>query len=516
MVLAKGARLVSRVSSEKKKLSGVVVKRSLGLAASVAVMSMGVGCEVKSFIDPSEVGRYERQPLKVSILNTLDTGVEEPNTQFLNATDPTPEDLIATRIDYKIDRGDLVNVSVSDLQAPGVDTVRSVRVSESGRISLPYIGQISALGRSEGELESDVIDAYRKGDFIQNAQVSVSVAEARGRAFSISGAVNQTGQFAIIQSDFRVLDAMVLARDVQTPTIEYMYVIRKKSVDAQTQSPTVPQVAPPPATGPSPDALEPKVEAEGVTHRPVYLQTTSETPAVANAPATTAPVTGAEDGGERYIVIDGKPVRIPGNAAAPEPTAPTTTDATVPAPAAPGDAADAMAPAPAPAPFEFVEPDPLADARVIRIPFQELMNGELKYNIVVKPQDMIIVPQPTVGEYYMGGHVNRVGVYSLTGRKITLTQAVVSAGMLDQLAIPERTEIRRRVGKDQEVIARVDLAKVFEGSQPNLYLKPDDVVTVGTNFLAPFLAAIRGGFRVTYGFGFLYDRNYADDRQQFN
>jgi len=47
-----------------------------------------------------------------------------------------------------------------------------------------------------------------------------------------------------------------------------------------------------------------------------------------------------------------------------------------------------------------------------------------------------------------------------------------------------------------------------------MYLKPDDVIEVGTNAVAPFLAAIRGGFRMTYGFGFLYDRNYAPAQQQ--
>ena len=39
--------------------------------------------------------------------------------------------------------------------------------------------------------------------------------------------------------------------------------------------------------------------------------------------------------------------------------------------------------------------------------------------------------------------------------------------------------------------------------------KPDDQVQVGTHFVAPFIAAVRNGFRITYGFGFLYDRNYA-------
>ena len=38
---------------------------------------------------------------------------------------------------------------------------------------------------------------------------------------------------------------------------------------------------------------------------------------------------------------------------------------------------------------------------------------------------------------------------------------------------------------------------------------------VGTAFWAPFLAAVRNGFRITYGFGFLYDRNYYDDDQDF-
>jgi hypothetical protein len=51
--------------------------------------------------------------------------------------------------------------------------------------------------------------------------------------------------------------------------------------------------------------------------------------------------------------------------------------------------------------------------------------------------------------------------------------------------------------------------KVASGQQPDIYLKPNDIVRVGTQAHAPFLAAFRNAFRVTYGFGFLYDRNYA-------
>jgi protein involved in polysaccharide export with SLBB domain len=148
---------------------------------------------------------------------------------------------------------------------------------------------------------------------------------------------------------------------------------------------------------------------------------------------------------------------------------------------------------------------------VIRVPYDALQRGELKYNIVVRPRDMIIVPDPLIGEYYMGGHVQRTGVYSLTARNITLKQAVIAAGMLDQLAVPWRTQVTRRIGANREITVSVNLTKIFEGKEPDLYLKPYDQVMVGTDFWAPFLAAARNGFRVTYGFGFLYDRNYYDD-----
>ena len=150
-----------------------------------------------------------------------------------------------------------------------------------------------------------------------------------------------------------------------------------------------------------------------------------------------------------------------------------------------------------------------SDKRLIRIPIGALNQGELRYNIVIRPDDLIIVRPVQTGEYYIGGHLARTGVYSLTGRKITLTQAVWAAGGLDQLGVPGRTLIKRRVENNKQVVARIDLEKIMSGDEPDVYLKPDDVVEVGTNALAPFLAAARGGFRITYGFGFLYDRNYA-------
>jgi hypothetical protein len=165
--------------------------------------------------------------------------------------------------------------------------------------------------------------------------------------------------------------------------------------------------------------------------------------------------------------------------------------------------------------FEFNDLAPPPEVRVIRIPLDELRKGDLRYNVVIRPRDTLYVPPAEFGTYYMGGHVVRPGAYSLSGQRVTLKQAIIAASMLDPLAIPQRTDVIRRLGPNREVWVRVNLAKLFAGRQPDVYIKPDDQVLVGTNLIAPYLAAFRNAFRFTYGAGFIYDRNFAYDRDVF-
>jgi hypothetical protein len=249
-------------------------------------------------------------------------------------------------------------------------------------------------------------------------------------------------------------------------------------------------------------------EAGGIPAPGFVAGSSATAPADAGATAaTTAPAAAStlpgEQGG-RYVVIDGKPVLVDQSGT---PTTAADTSATPGLAAAPATPATSTADAGS-QDFEFNAPAEPTDVKIIRIPLDDLHRGELKYNIVVRPGDYIYVPQPVVGEYYMGGHVLRTGVYSLTARKITLKEAFISAGMLDPVAIPSRTQIIRRIDDNHEVFAVVDIEKIFAGTEPDMYLRPDDQVLVGTNIIAPFLAALRNGFRITYGFGFLYDRNY--------
>ena len=461
----------------------------------------------KGFLDPTAVGRYQKKPLVVPILSSLDRNVDVADDRFRNSTDVTADDLNPSNRDYTIGRNDLVSIAITDLVAPNVETIRTPRVSESGTVSLPIIGQIKAAGLTEAALEKEITKAYRQADVIQNAQVSVSVMEARARTFSILGTVTAPGQYAILNSDFRVLDALVLARDVNSQGIDNIYIIRQLEKQEPATVPTT-QEAP---AGSGDDVLTPRSDARA-SH--VIMAQAS--------PATTGVSGAVTDDEQKFITVDGKQITV-------TPAGVTsTTAATVVEPAATTvvGSGEAVTTAPTVAPvvsdaangnFEFRDPVAEGKTRIIRIPYEALRNGDLRYNVVVKPYDLIIVPTPVVGEYYMGGHVQRVGVYSLTARKITLKQALVSAGMFDQIAVPAQTDVIRRIGEDREIFVKVDLDKVFAGEQPDIFLRPNDVVTVGTSWWAPFVAAVRGGFRMTYGFGFLYDRNFGDpaDREYF-
>lgn len=93
---------------------------------------------------------------------------EEKDEDILDAKD---DDDDAPKASASLIRGgDVVELSVTDLVAPGVETVKQARVRD-GKVSLPYVGQVKAEGLTERQLERSIVSAYR--DARLNASVSV-------------------------------------------------------------------------------------------------------------------------------------------------------------------------------------------------------------------------------------------------------------------------------------------------------------------------------------------------------
>ena len=150
--------------------------------------------------------------------------------------------------------------------------------------------------------------------------------------------------------------------------------------------------------------------------------------------------------------------------------------------------------------------------RIIELDYQALARGDSNLNVVIRPGDRVFIDTPEIGVVYIDGEIIRPGVYQLPiAGKLTLSRLVAAAGGLNPIAIPERVDFTRKISADREATLRVNLAAIRNRAEPDIFMRSDDHVHIGTNFFAAPLAVIRNGFRFTYGFGFLLDRNFGND-----
>jgi hypothetical protein len=73
------------------------------------------------------------------------------------------------------DAGDLLVITIGDLQGPGIDTTKTARIAPDGTIRLPYIETpVQAAGLTNDQLVGAVRRAYRDEKLLENTNVSVS------------------------------------------------------------------------------------------------------------------------------------------------------------------------------------------------------------------------------------------------------------------------------------------------------------------------------------------------------
>jgi len=158
------------------------------------------------------------------------------------------------------------------------------------------------------------------------------------------------------------------------------------------------------------------------------------------------------------------------------------------------------------------DPRSLFKTRIIEVDYDRLVRGDPSQNVVVRPGDDIYLTFPPIGVVYIDGKIQRPGVFQLPNYgRLTLSRLVAAAGGLTEIAIPERVDLVRRLPGGREAAIRVNLAAIRNMAEPDIILKKDDHVIIGTNFWATPLAVFRNGLRITYGFGFLLDRNWGND-----
>ena len=109
-----------------------------------------------------------------------------------------------------------------------------------------------------------------------------------------------------------------------------------------------------------------------------------------------------------------------------------------------------------------------------------VMQGDLSQNIILKPEDVVVVPTSPKNAVFVMGEVRNPGTIPLEQEGgYTILQVLARAGGFSQFAKPSRTVIIREEGSGKQIIP-VDVQKIIDNPQEakDVVLKPGDVVFV--------------------------------------
>jgi polysaccharide export outer membrane protein len=488
----------------------------LGRIAAGVGLALGLtgltGCEVDSWFDPSVIGRWEATPTVMPILDRL-ASIEDDSGTYVQTSPIQPGDLVPYADEYRISAGDILEIRIRDFFEIRLEERFERVVDLTGFIDLPKLGAFRLEGKTPTEAREAIENAIAAADMQDNPIVAVTPLQLRRQTFSVLGAVAAPGQYYIPTRDYRLLEGITVAGGI-AETIPTIYIIRQHSLADASPGRTEPTRTrdgwneprgAAPGAEPAGDDLMRLIDAlsepEAKPSPAVIGRRDSASPAAAgraqppidipdtggNRPSTPTDTADQPSGTKsNWIFLNGQWTQVNGGAGVPEGADPLSGAGTA------GEA-------------QVVQ-------RVIEVPTGPLLAGQADVNVVLRPSDVVRIPPSKSGLVYISGQVNRPGPYNLPGDgRLTLLRALTSAGGLGALAIPERVDLTRVVGKDRQATIRLNLRAIAEQTQPDIYLKPDDMINVGTNFFAYPIAIIRSGFRMSYGFGFILDRNFAGD-----
>ncbi|MDB5298632.1 MAG: putative polysaccharide export protein, partial [Phycisphaerales bacterium] len=369
-----------------------------------------------------------------------------------------PEDLKEDRNDYRISRSDLLSITLTDLNGPGRETLKTTRVTETGSISLPYIGSVKATGRTEAELEADIARMFKDGKLVANMPVSVQVIEARGRAFSIVGGIEKPGEYAIPDAKFRLLDAIALAGGARGEVRAILIVRQAGAVQPKGKENDPPATRKIEIPGPKLLAGDPNLNVFVRPHDTIVIS------AAPNPPAAPAPKSVELRIGKDGLRFEGNPVTWDQLAAALEKL-----------PDHPGTVLNIAADSEDVTVGTFFDAQSKAAELVRKYGFKQLTTTG------VAAKKAAGAAADDIGfEIFVGGHIARPGVYS-TGHAIkTLQQMLDSAGGPDP-GLPDNTEIivtRPKTPTSPEQVRRTTLRELRESKDANFELRGGEQIMV--------------------------------------
>jgi polysaccharide export outer membrane protein len=122
----------------------------------------------------------------------------------------------------KLGVGDAVRITV--FQQP--DLTADTRVNERGTVAMPLVGDVKVTGLTPTEAASHIAGELKKGKFLKNPQVTVSLTTLRSRQVSVLGLVARPGRYPLDDTSTRIGDVIAAAGGIAQGGGDTVTVIR--------------------------------------------------------------------------------------------------------------------------------------------------------------------------------------------------------------------------------------------------------------------------------------------------
>lgn len=139
---------------------------------------------------------------------------------------------VAAAAELLLGPGDVVKLSVYGSPDLSLET----RVSESGNITFPLLGQVAVGGLSVAAAEKKIGDLLEKGGYLKKAQVNMLVTTVASQQVSVLGYVNRPGRYAV-EGRRKVLDLLAMAGGIHGDGGDIINLVRTR--DGNTTRETI-------------------------------------------------------------------------------------------------------------------------------------------------------------------------------------------------------------------------------------------------------------------------------------
>jgi polysaccharide export outer membrane protein len=126
--------------------------------------------------------------------------------------------------DLPLGPGDVLKISVYGSPDLSLET----RVSESGSISFPLIGEVVVGGLTPAAAEKLIASRLQTGGFLRKAEVNILVTQFQGQMVSVLGQVKQPGRYPI-EGKRNLTDILALAGGVDAKGADTVDLIRTRN-----------------------------------------------------------------------------------------------------------------------------------------------------------------------------------------------------------------------------------------------------------------------------------------------